>query len=227
MITISSPLIVCNDENDPELGVFPGTRVPNFDGFTAARSGLLLAHDLLEHLNGASQIGPVLEEMQALGAVWYVRGLDPDLASDTPRSRPRMYSTQQSIGFDLIGMVNEWHEDTFPGTIEPPIEDEGIEGDFDLILAHVRKHAASEAYEPDEFDTELYTTTAQHYLRVGYRRAHAEYGCRYRALDLFCLVRDAFNIHQLEYEGQELILTLTDDHCTINPADPEEEYEDE
>lgn len=42
-------------------------------------SGVVIAHDLIEHVNGVKHIGTIHDELQALGAVWFVRGQWGDL----------------------------------------------------------------------------------------------------------------------------------------------------
>ena len=55
-----------------ELGVAPeGAR--NIDDYMADTDGVLTAHDLLEHVNGAEHIGGIGDELEALGAIWYGR----------------------------------------------------------------------------------------------------------------------------------------------------------
>lgn len=46
------------------------------DDFSGAPSGdtRLLAHDIVEHVNGVHNIGSIEDELQALGGVWFTRG---------------------------------------------------------------------------------------------------------------------------------------------------------
>lgn len=36
--------------------------------------GINIAHDIVEHVNGFARIGTIADELEALGAIWYVRG---------------------------------------------------------------------------------------------------------------------------------------------------------
>ncbi|MGE3645673.1 MAG: hypothetical protein AB7F96_17655 [Beijerinckiaceae bacterium] len=67
-------LIGVSDEynSKPGLGLEGSTA---YDGFMACRDGSTIAHDLVEHVNGHKAIGPIADELQALGAVWFVRVL--------------------------------------------------------------------------------------------------------------------------------------------------------
>jgi len=50
---------------------------------TPSRTGLMLAHDVIEHVNGFKVFGTKWDEVEALGAVYFVRGLG-QLAESCP-----------------------------------------------------------------------------------------------------------------------------------------------
>jgi hypothetical protein len=61
----------------------------------------LLAHDILEHLDGPAAIGPVTDELQALGAVAYVRPEAVDYA----------------LKYDVLNVLTDdedWYDSTAP-----------------------------------------------------------------------------------------------------------------
>ena len=63
-------LQVAEDQLSGELGLkIKGMRAT--EGM-AMGSGLLVAHDLLEHQNGLRAIGSVGDELEALGGIWHV-----------------------------------------------------------------------------------------------------------------------------------------------------------
>lgn len=53
-------LIVAGDQYDRELGFALRGTDTNHEEFMADRTGALVAHDLLEHVNGASEIGTAI-----------------------------------------------------------------------------------------------------------------------------------------------------------------------
>ena len=61
-----------------------------------ARTGLLLAHDVIEHVNGFKVLGTKWDEVEALGAAYYVRGLG-QLAESCPI---------QLTVYDILGMFD-------------------------------------------------------------------------------------------------------------------------
>lgn len=64
---------VKEDWNTGIVGLVPAG-VCMMENYTPCTSGSLLAHDLLEHQNGFKAIGTVLDELEALGGIAYVRG---------------------------------------------------------------------------------------------------------------------------------------------------------
>lgn len=78
-----------------------------FDFTTAANEGRLIAHDLLEHQQGARAIGSLDDELIALGGVWYIRGQFSDLSRDGFGSR---YSAEESVGFDIANMAELYRD---------------------------------------------------------------------------------------------------------------------
>lgn len=63
-----------------------------------AAEGLLVAHDIIEHQNGPEKIGGIADELEALGAVWLVRGQWGDLRRDGVGSA---HSPQRNIAADV------------------------------------------------------------------------------------------------------------------------------
>ena len=61
---------------------------------SAAQEGFLIAHDLLEHVNGIEAIGSVDDELEAMGGCWFVRGKSGQMRRDNYGS---MYSPEETI----------------------------------------------------------------------------------------------------------------------------------
>ena len=77
--------------------------------------GNLAAHDIVEHLDGVENIGPVEDELQALAAVWYCRGQFGDqitfegLAHDIQSNSTYCdYRIIDKAPIDLEAFANSW-----------------------------------------------------------------------------------------------------------------------
>ena len=57
----------------------------------------LVAHDIVEHVNGFDKIGGLEDEIEALGALWVVRGHSCDIR----RPNRSMYSPERTISSEL------------------------------------------------------------------------------------------------------------------------------
>lgn len=163
-------------------------------GMNAATEGLLLAHDLVEHVNGLHVIGSIDDELEALGAIWFTRGHLGDLRRD---SRGSAYTPEQNIASDVVRMLRDAYlaEDDVTLT---PLRTRSCEADdaFELIVQYAREDMRAEL-DPEPGDTE-WQPFAESYmrcvvprLRVGYRKARRMYGDFYRANDLFWTIADA------------------------------------
>lgn len=86
-------LIARSDDYDSKPGLaIKG--VSDFEGFMADREGTITAHDLLEHQNGARHMGPVWDELEALGGIWQIRGRWGDMCELSGRS---MHSPETGV----------------------------------------------------------------------------------------------------------------------------------
>lgn len=67
------------DQNTGEMGLSFGLDI---DYPSVATEGLLVAHDLIEHVNGLDRIGTIADELQALSGVWLTRASHGTLRRD-------------------------------------------------------------------------------------------------------------------------------------------------
>ena len=60
----------------PYCGIYLKDLTLSLDNIEIAyqNEGDIISHDLLEHLEGVENIGDPINELKALGAVWYIRG---------------------------------------------------------------------------------------------------------------------------------------------------------
>ncbi len=68
-------ILTCVEDNvTGELGLIVDGLKQLSNEFMATTEGLIIAHDLIEHQNGIKAIGSIDDELEALGACWWIRG---------------------------------------------------------------------------------------------------------------------------------------------------------
>ena len=179
---------------------------PKDEELFADFTGGLIAHDLIEHQNGASRIGQPDDEIEAIGAMWQVRGRHGDFVQDDPRVGSA-WTPEQSTILELASIARNvgWHTDWTPRigqyVTRPHYQDET----FIEMLDWVRPHVEAEVEDLDElFPLEAYLENALHLLRTGYRKAERRFGPDYDGIDLFRAIKRAVSPHasRVEAEGQ-------------------------
>lgn len=206
-------LIAVEDEFDNRPGLaIKGTNT-GFDGFMACRDGVNIAHDLLEHQNGPENIGPVWDELEAIGAIWQVRGRWGDLLFHVPN----MHGPDQNLASDVARMFRDGIDDYCPPAHRyTHTRRVDCEEDFDAILDMALKAIRAEEYGDLEGMgkrrmmalAHIYLTEARHRMRIGYRKAQRRFGHDSKGYDLFRAIRDAANqvAMNTEFAGQEFQL---------------------
>lgn len=214
-------LIAIGDEYDSKPGlIVKGT--PMSEGMMADRDGLLVAHDLIEHQNGAEHIGTVWDELEALGGIWHARGQWGDMMQKTGS----MYSPAQNVASDIVRMFPEWGADGMPPrkhrlkATKPHDHDE----DFLEIIAFARHDIPREW--SDDFagtgaggfeDMEIYLSEALHRMRTGFRKANRRFARnRFASNSQMRAVKEAVEsvINYIEFEGQEFLLSYGNGEAT-------------
>lgn len=147
----------------------------------AATDGRLIAHDILEHQNGAASIGTPWDEFEALGGVYYVR------AQHTP----------MQLHYDVMSVVEDIESYDLPWQAAPRTKECDADEDFLAII--------KEAAEDREFNHKDVLS----YLRIGYRKAEKRFERPHWAYDLFMNIEKAVNDFDLDeyYLGQEFLLS--------------------
>lgn len=189
--------------------------MPCDDITNASGTGALIAHDLLEHVNGPQHIGGIPDELEALGALWFTRGQHGELNRDGSGSH---YSVGENIAHDLTRMFR----DHFYGAGMPTTKRVRPVGDQDEslkeIVAVCMRDAPREVDTGDTCGPELraYCRAALYRMRMGYRKAYRMHrGDAHAANRLFWAVAAAVHPHasRVDYEGQRFELTYgTDKH---------------
>lgn len=208
-------LIATHCDVTGELGLMvDGLSVPDGEAF-AAMSGLLIAHDLLEHQNGVEQIGTIDDELEALGGVWFVRGQFGDLSRDGAGS---LYSTEQNVSGDVTRMFRDhWEGGAYVAPTVPRTRAHDEDDSFDCILDYAREDIPKEL-EPcntltdqNERDAAVahYLKIAKARLRIGFRKAAKKWTRAQNANAQFWAIAravDPFARH-VEHEGQRFTLS--------------------
>ena len=215
---------------DDETGILGLTiiGVPR-NGYTnAASEGALIAHDLIEHVNGLSHIGSIDDELEALGAIWYTRGQWGDLNRD---GRGSMYSPEENIASDVVRMFRD-HVDGGQHVSYAPFRTHAVNADsaLECILEYADKSYLGEFSDPDSiYEAKniwpAYREIAFKRMRRGYAKARRrwEKEGRFAASNRFWAIAEAVQPYcNPDFEGQRFILRYNKNfaHC-------EEDYGDE
>jgi hypothetical protein len=195
------------DEQTGELGLgIVGMRSTHETN--AATDGILLAHDLIEHVNGVEQIGTIDDELEALGAIWFTRGQYYDLTRD---GRGSAYPPQYPIASDIARMFREFfhgsaHVDLSPLRSRPCDADSDLKDIVREALKQTRDEIGDDrdAGEPDLIKMErAYIRVCLPRMRIGYRKAQRKYKTGGRANELFWAVAEAVGVFckSPEFEG--------------------------
>jgi hypothetical protein len=203
-------LVAFVDEYDSKPGLILKGQ-PNFDGLSASREGGLVAHDILEHQNGPYNIGAVWDELEALGALYQVRGRHGDLLN-----KQRSYhSVAVNVASDVTRMFREWYYDPEPGPGSPMAGTQSSSYDdaFREILQIAARDIPGEMYSGDDNSEAVaaipvYLGLAMRRMRIGFRKAQRRFGTGYEGAQAFRLIRDTVtrSMPMVEVEGQEFML---------------------
>ena len=204
------------DQNTGIIGLILAD-MPQNDDTNAASEGLLIAHDILEHQNGAKCIGTIDDELEALGGAWYIRGQHGELRRD---SRGSMYNVHESLAFDLSRMFRDHFEGCHSVSKAPRTVKCDADDDFNEIINYALEQIPGEL--DSDFDKAEYNLALENYkkaclarLRIGYRKAYKrfeKYG-RFFANDLFWAITKATDNYckNAEYPEQEFMLEFGSD----------------
>lgn len=224
-------LVTVSDDFDLSPGLAISGTYTDFDRFMADREGMLITHDILEHLNGPECIGSVLDEFQALGAVYYVRGQDPDLMNP---NRRRIYQpVSKTLANDLIGLIEDYLQggDAVVHHPRPASLSSYEEEDFDEFLAECIEFTSQDKSHDLDAETKAeFLKDAADHMRSGFYHAHAVYGCRGVAQNRFYYLREEMIRilkFEVETEGQTFKVLLNDDDSyTVTNTTYENDEED-
>lgn len=218
-------LIAAVDEYDTTPGlIVKGT--PKSEGMMADRDGLLIAHDLIEHQNGAQHIGTVWDELEALGGIWHARGRWGDMM----QKHGTMHSPAVNVASDVTRMFMEWSSDPMPPAKHRLKATRPCDHDEDFLeILEIARHDIPREYSPEDIDREeleQYLTEALHRMRTGFRKANKRFGSRFASNSQMRAIKEAVEsvAGHIDYEGQEFVLSYGDGKATVREFYYPEEY---
>ncbi len=221
-------LVAKIDNATGELG-FCLSELRSQDEPSMATEGLLMAHDLIEHVNGVKNIGSIPDELQALGGIWFVRGQFNDISRN---GRGSMHTSYQHVASDVTRMARDWcySDDWMPLTIPKRLRCNHL--DNLIEIAAIGKHNAMLGEYPEierEDQVEFKDRLATYWRCVlplmvrGFNKAARRWKSAIHANSQFWNIANALDpyVKHPECEGQQLLLRWGSGEATC-----EEHYED-
>lgn len=203
-------LIGATDEYDSKPGLILKGANAQAPGFMADRDGMTIPHDLLEHVNGPAHIGTVWDELEALGAIWQIRGRHGDLCNPARRFAR---DVTEDVAADVSRMFPDWIGEkrySGPGSLGAGTRPHEMDWAFSATIENARKLLAGEDIEPGDAPSVAdYFQTALRRMRIGYRKAEKRFGNDCAGYDTFSAIRDAVGeaLSRLEiFDGGEYTL---------------------
>jgi hypothetical protein len=205
------------DRETGELGlVVRGMKVSHYP--SAANEGLLIAHDLIEHVNGIAKIGSIDDELEALGGVWFTRGHISDIRRD---GRGSMVSAEDNLASDVINLARIYNDGVNFRSAVPRTRSHLHDDAFNEIIRLARDMVSSEIDEEYRNAERLdaFFSAALHYLRSGFNKAKCKHGTWQAANCKFWNIAEAVDPHakRPEFEGMEYRLTYSRDDARCEP----------
>lgn len=201
---------------DDETGILGLRPIGLPSDMNSSVEGYAVAHDVLEHLNGFENIGPIADELQALGAMWYIRGQFGMLSK-----RGTIYSPHESIAFDLSRMFEDFYLHNSYLPIPPKTKKCDFDDDFhDIIKLMLEKgwFDSSDIRPDHDSVVKLYKRAALSYMRIGYRKAKKRYEDSNKINMLFWRMSEAFDdiLKYCDFEGQKWVLSYCIKNATVS-----------
>lgn len=209
-----------------ELGFYVhGT--PRTHGMFTGTSGVLVAHDLIEHVNGLGMIGSVGDELMALGAIWKVRGQWGDVVRGEVGSA---LSSEQHIAGEIPELYGHFHRGVPMRMEAPPTEGEKFLYEvWDAIADEAIKMVRGDWTTDDEYSFETweeFLSLGRHLFVAGGVKLEEIWGTNALAANSqFWSIHDEVEGHLQEgfyVEGQEFHLCYGEGDACIVPAEEDD-----
>ena len=206
-------------KEDRELGslgyMVEGTPVIQYP--MVATEGLLISHDLLEHVNGVESIGSLDDELEAMAGVWFIRGQFGDISRN---GRGGMCSPEENISSDLVNMACIYNSGInfrkpVPKT-KPHYMDEVWLEIIDIAKEDIKYEIDTDEREQERLD--YYFKSCLHLMRNGWTKINK----RFRNYDashingLFWGIAETLEPYmEPSYEGQQIRLSFEVSTCRV------------
>lgn len=205
-----------SDEYDTSLG-FKFKGAGQYEGLMVDRDGMLTAHDILEHQNGAKNIGSIRDEMEALGGGWQVRGRWGDMCREGGNQGPIANFASDFVRMARDGFWENW---------TPPKQGKRAhlyDDDFRSILEDARPQIRAEI---EDMEADDYLQTALQLMRVGFNKAERRFGDRFAGINQFKAIQEAVAkaVKWIDWEGQEYLLAYGNGEAKCYPAEAVDDY---
>ena len=223
MSNASYKMVVRNDQETGELGLM-FSDCPVIAYPMVANEGLLVAHDLLEHVNGLNKIGSIDDELEALGGVYFVRGEYGVLSRDRVGSA---YSVEENIASDVVNMARIYNNGVNFKTGVPKFDKDSFMYEIAIEVLEHAKNSVYDEIEEDELNQErldYYLQSCVAYMVAGYEKANAKYK-QFEVNQLFWNIAeevDQFLKDNELIEGMELILYVDFEDLTCSIGNDED-----
>lgn len=172
-------------------------------------SGEIIAHDIIEHITGLHKIGSIYDELQALGAMYFVRSMPYD-SEDIPSKKSRHF-----LADDLAGFCIEFVEKGIKGSLTTKKHKNKELVKIFSHLVDIAKIALKNYFDVNDNFIDLnadkinhYFENAIHIMCIGYTKAKKKYKTQNNANVLYWSIAHAINMHINE-----------------NGIDPDQKYE--
>lgn len=208
------------DEYDTAPG-FALADAKRYEGFMADRGDVLLAHDIVEHQNGLTSIGPIWDELEAMGGIWHARGQWGDMMTKS------IHSPHHNVASDITRMARDVAQgDDLPSAHEllwsfPKTRPSDYDEDFMEIIEQARRDIPEEIDDIEaDFDIDNYLAHALARMRIGFRKCARRFDySRFASNEQFRAISEAVKAAapDIEFEGQRFRLGWGQGECEIQP----------
>ena len=185
---------------------------------SVAYGGPLIAHDIIEHVNGIESIGGIGEELQAMGGVWNTRGQFGDISRNNMiyvDPRHAMANSYVELGRRFIDNGEEIGCE-IPELVKSKFVKE-FQEIWDLTKDKIIGHCDTDEMEDGEFEEMLafFHEAAESFFHLGVIKHQAEWGDGYSANVMYYGIVCALHVYSSSEDFLELTLDFDEERVTV------------
>jgi hypothetical protein len=187
---------------------------------SVALDGYLIAHDIVEHVNGIEAIGGIGEELQAMGGLWNTRGQWGDIHRGRYTNRN---SPQEAVAYDFQSMAMRYINGEEMGyEIPEEVQESEYEEDFNDIwentIVGLRKEIKYLSLSKKDIEKKIkeFHKAAERFFHMGVIKHQALYGDQCEANTIFFNIVEALEgkIEKEPESYQRISLNINYDDST-------------